>query len=45
MCWSSLHWPEVRLARQNWSGAQEIGEAIKRIDNAQGVGDQVLRQH
>ena len=33
---------EVRLARQNWSGAQEIGEAIKRIDNAQGVGDQVL---
>ena len=33
---------EVRLARKNWSGAQEIGEAIKRIDNAQGVGDQVL---
>jgi tetratricopeptide (TPR) repeat protein len=33
---------DVRLARQNWTGAQEIAETIRRIGNAQGVGDQIL---
>jgi tetratricopeptide (TPR) repeat protein len=33
---------DVRLARQNWIGAQEVAEAIKRIGKTQGLGDQVL---
>jgi cellulose synthase operon protein C len=33
---------QVRLARQNWRGAQEIAESIRRIDNNGGVADQIL---
>ena len=33
---------QVRLARQNWSGAQEIAESIRRIDSSGGVADQIL---
>ena len=33
---------EVRLARQNWAGAQEIAEAIKRSGDTQGLSDQIL---
>ena len=33
---------QVRLARQNWSGAQEIAESIRRIGNNGGVADQIL---
>ena len=33
---------EVRLARQNWIGAQEIADAIRRIGDARGVSDQIL---
>lgn len=34
---------EVRLARQNWVGAQEVAEAIRRIgNNNQGLADQIL---
>ena len=33
---------EVRLARQNWAGAKEVGEAIRRIGDTQGLGDQIL---
>ena len=33
----------VRLARQDWGGAQEVAESIRRIDNAPaGVADQIL---
>ena len=32
---------DVRLARQNWIGAQEIAETIRRIGNMGGVGDQI----
>jgi predicted Zn-dependent protease len=33
---------DVRLARQNWAGAQEVAEAIKRLGNAQGLSNQIL---
>jgi cellulose synthase operon protein C len=33
---------QVRLARQNWRGAQEIAESIRRINNSGGVADQIL---
>ena len=33
---------QVRLARKNWSGAQEIAESIRRIDNSGGLADQIL---
>jgi cellulose synthase operon protein C len=33
---------QVRLARQNWTGAQEIAESIRRIDNSGGLADQIL---
>jgi tetratricopeptide (TPR) repeat protein len=33
---------QVRLARQNWGGAQEIAESIRRISNGGGVADQIL---
>ena len=33
---------QVRLARQNWNGAQEIAESIRRIDNSGGMADQIL---
>src|SRR5262249_43033770 len=33
---------QVRLARQNWKGAQEIAESIRRIDSSGGVADQIL---
>jgi predicted Zn-dependent protease len=33
---------EVRLARQNWNGAREVGEAIRQLGNTQGLGDQIL---
>ena len=32
---------EVRLARQNWAGAQEIAEAIRRLGDTQRIGDQI----
>jgi predicted Zn-dependent protease len=32
---------DIRLARQNWIGAQEIAETIRRIGNTGGVGDQI----
>jgi tetratricopeptide (TPR) repeat protein len=33
---------QVRLARQNWSGAQEIAESIRRIGNNGATADQIL---
>jgi tetratricopeptide (TPR) repeat protein len=33
---------EVRLARQNWIGAQEIAESIRKTSNNSGTADQVL---
>src|SRR5882762_7085941 len=33
---------QVRLARQNWSGAQEVAESIRRIGNDGGMADQIL---
>ena len=33
---------QVRLARQNWIGAQEIAESIRRIDNNGATADQIL---
>ena len=33
---------QVRLARQNWTGAQEIAESIRRIGNNGGTADQIL---
>jgi len=33
---------EVKLARQDWVGAQEIGETIRRIGTSTGVADRVL---
>ena len=33
---------QVRLARQNWIGAQEIAELIRRVDSSGGVADQIL---
>ena len=32
---------DVRLARQNWIGAQEIADIIRRIGGTSGVGDQI----
>jgi tetratricopeptide (TPR) repeat protein len=33
----------VKLSRQDWSGAQEVAESIRRIDNgARGIADQIL---
>ena len=33
---------EVKLTRQDWAGAQEIGETIQRIGNSTGIADQIL---
>jgi tetratricopeptide (TPR) repeat protein len=33
---------QVRLARQNWTGAQEIAESIRLIGNNSGTADQLL---
>ena len=33
---------EVKLTRQDWVGAQEIGESIRRLGNDKGLGDQIL---
>ncbi len=33
---------EVRLARQNWIGAQEVAESIRRSGNNGGTADQIL---
>jgi tetratricopeptide (TPR) repeat protein len=33
---------DIRLARQNWIGAQEIAETIRKIGNTQGLSDQIL---
>ncbi len=33
---------EMKLARQDWAGAQEIAEAIKKIGGDTGVADQIL---
>lgn len=33
---------EVRLARQNWIGAQEVAETIRRTNNNSGTADQFL---
>jgi tetratricopeptide (TPR) repeat protein len=33
---------QLRLVRQNWIGAQEVGEVIRRIGNNRGLADQIL---
>ena len=33
---------DIKLVRQNWIGAREIAETIRRIGDAQGVSDQIL---
>ena len=33
---------QVRLTRQNWIGAQEVAETIRRIGDSRGVADQIL---
>jgi tetratricopeptide (TPR) repeat protein len=33
---------EVRLARQNWAGAQEVSDAIRKTGKTQGVADAIL---
>ena len=33
---------EVKLTRQDWAGAQEIGESIRRISDSRGIADQIL---
>ncbi len=33
---------EVKLTRQDWTGAQEIAETIRRLSNDRGIGDQIL---
>jgi cellulose synthase operon protein C len=33
---------EVKLTRQDWVGAQEIGESIRRIGDSRGIADQIL---
>ena len=33
---------QVKLAHQDWAGAQEIGDRIKKIGNADGAADQIL---
>jgi tetratricopeptide (TPR) repeat protein len=37
-------WAQLRLARQNWIGAQEIADAIRRIGNDNGLADEILVQ-
>ena len=32
---------EVRLARQNWKGAQEVSETIRRMQNGQAISEQI----
>jgi len=33
---------EVKLTRQDWAGAQEIGESIRHIGDSSGIADQIL---
>jgi len=33
---------EVRLTRQNWAGAQEVAEALRKAGDQRGIADQVL---
>ena len=33
---------EVKLTRQDWAGAQDIGESIRRISDSRGIADQIL---
>jgi cellulose synthase operon protein C len=33
---------QIRLARQNWTGAQEIAESIRRSGNSGGAADQIV---
>ena len=33
---------EVRLTRQNWIGAQEVADAMRRVGDNRGIADQVL---
>jgi tetratricopeptide (TPR) repeat protein len=33
---------QVRLARQNWVGAQEVADALRRINKTQGIADEIL---
>jgi cellulose synthase operon protein C len=33
---------EAKLARQDWAGAQEIGQTILRVSKARGIGDWIL---
>ena len=33
---------EIKLSRQNWTGAQEISEAMRRIGDPSGIADQIL---
>jgi Tfp pilus assembly protein PilF len=33
---------QIRLARQNWTGAQEIAESIRRLSNSGGAADQIV---
>jgi predicted Zn-dependent protease len=33
---------QIRLARQNWAGAQEVADSIRRLGNSGGVADQLL---
>jgi tetratricopeptide (TPR) repeat protein len=33
---------QIRLARQNWIGAQEVAETIRRIGDQRGMADQIL---
>ena len=33
---------QVRLTRQNWIGAQEVAETIRRLGDSRGIADQIL---
>jgi len=33
---------EIKLTRQDWAGAQEIGDTIRRIGDSSGIADQIL---
>jgi tetratricopeptide (TPR) repeat protein len=33
---------QVRLARQNWVGAQEVAETLRRINKTQGIADEIM---
>jgi tetratricopeptide (TPR) repeat protein len=33
---------QIRLARQNWEGAREVAESIRRLGDQRGVADQIL---